>query len=299
MNGPPRVLEHPIGRVAASPRHHIDYTLGRSWDRGDVLWFVPLVIGWIVSAALVARGGIGAFIGLAVVIVLSAVRIGTLIEEQRHLRAEAMAVTGIMEGIGPASTVREAIQAAFTELLTLLDARAVLSVAYDRANGRIHCWQATRSSESAVRYVELPASDELTYLFSAPTESWLAVAGANRLQIRGLNRHELRARPIAVDVPEKFRAGHEFQTLLAVSMSFGGQSQDRIFVFDAKTGSRPLRLLRAVATRIGPAIHTLDLLGQLGSRVGAAARARVARELHDGRSEEHTSELQSLRHLVC
>src|SRR5262245_46666793 len=219
MSGPSRVLEHPIGRVPASPRHHFGYILGRSWDRADVLWFVPLVIGWIVATALVARGGTGAFIGLTAVIVLSAVRIATLIEEQRHLRAEALAVTGIMEGIGPASTVREAIQAAFSELLTLLDARAVLSVAYDRGNGRIHCWQATRSSGGpAVRYVELPASDESTYLFSAPTESWYADVQPNGLLVRGFQRHELRARPISVELPEKFRAAHQFQTLLAVSM---------------------------------------------------------------------------------
>lgn len=249
-----------------------------------MFWLASLVIGWIVAAALVAHGGISAFIGLAAVIVLSAVRIGTLVEEQRHLRAEAMAVTGIMEGIGPASTVREAIQAAFVELLPLLDAQAVLSVAHDRGSGRIHCWQATRSSAIA-RYTEVSASDEPTYLFPVPTESWFAVdAGqpGGRLQVRGLQRHELRPRPIAADIPDNFRTAHTFNTVLAVSMSFGGQWQDRLFVFDARTGSSPLRLLRAVATRIGPAIHTLDLLGQLGSRVGAAARARVARELHDG-----------------
>src|SRR5262249_22826578 len=280
MNGSSRVLVHPIGRVPPSSRHHIDYPLGGSWDRGDVLWFASLVIGWIVATALVAHGGIGAFIGLAAAIVLSAVRIGTLVEEQRHLRAEAMAVTGIMEGIGPASTVREAIQASFTELLTLLEAEAVLSVAFDRGNGRMHSWQATRSSPVA-RYTELAASDEPTYLFPVPTESWFATGtdqAAGGLQVRGLQRHELRARPIAADLPGKFRGAHQFQSVLAVSMSFGGQWQDRLFVFGARTGSNPLRLLRAVATRICPAIHTLDLLGQLGSRVGAAARARVARE---------------------
>jgi len=249
-----------------------------------VLWFASLVIGWIVATALVAHGGIGAFIGLAAAMVLSAVRVGTLVEEQRHLRAEAMAVTGIMEGIGPASTVREAIQASFTELLKLLEAEAVLSIACDRGNGRIHSWQATRSNPVA-RYAELAACDEPTYLFPVSTESWFATAAeqtSSRLQVRGLQRHELRARPIAADIPDKFRGAHQFQTVLAVSMSFGGQWQDRLFVFGARAGSNPLRLLRAVATRIGPAIHTLDLLGQLGSRVGAAARARVARELHDG-----------------
>jgi len=250
-----------------------------------VIWLVAFAMGWTLAIALVARGGAGAFVGLAVVTALSAARIGTLIEEHRHLRAEASAVADIMEGIGPAGTAREAIQTAFRDLLRLLDARAILLVAHDRAGGHVHSWQA-RTDMPAARYTELPASDETTYLFPAPTESWYAVArgkaGANRLRIRGLRRDEVRARHVAVDVPEKFLAAHPFQSVLVVSASFGGQWRDRLFVFDAKAGSRSLRLLRAVATRIGPAIHTLDLLGLLGSRVGAAARARVARELHDG-----------------
>ena len=258
---------------------------GSSLVRDDVIWLIAFALGWTLAIVLVARGGAAGFVGLLVVTVLSAARIGTLIEEHRHLRAEAIAVAGIMEGVGPAGTVREAIQTACRELLTLLDARAILLIAHDRVGGRIHSWQA-RTDMPAARYTELPASDETTYLFPAPTESWYAVgranAGANRLQIRGLQRDEVRARHVAFDVPEKFLAAHAFQSVLAVSASFGGQWQDRLFVFDAKAGSRSLRLLRAVATRTGPAIHTLDLLGQLGSRVGAAARARVARELHDG-----------------
>src|SRR5205814_9252292 len=45
--------------------------------------------------------------------------------------------------------------------------------------------------------------------------------------------------------------------------------------------------------------------GVVAMRVGgrlvdfAEGAARRTREQHDGRSEEHTSELQSLRHLVC
>ena len=249
-------------------------------------WLVAFVIGGTAAVVLVTHGGGGALLGLLVVMGLAAARITTLMREHRHLRAEATAVTGITEGIGPASSVREAIETAFTELLKLLDARSILLVAHDRSAGRLHSWQAQRADVPVARYTELLPCDEATYLFPADVESWFAIAAGNparnRFHIRGLQRHEVKARHAAIAVPEKFVAAHPFESVLVVSTSFGGQWHDRLFVFDAKATSRSLRLLRAVATRIAPTMHTLDLLGQLGSRVGAVARARVARELHDG-----------------
>ena len=243
------------------------------------------VVGWAIAIALVARGGASAFVGLLVVAALSAARVGTLIEEQRHLRAESVAVAAIVEGIAPAGTVREAVQTAFRELLSLFDAREILVVAHDRLGGRIHTWQA-RADMPAAQHDELPVSHEPTYLFPTPTRSWYGVSttrgGTRRLTTTALGRDECRARHAAIAVPDAFLAAHPFQSVLVVSTSFGRQWEDRLFVFDAKAGSRPLRLLRAIAMRIGPTIHTLDLLGQFGSRVGATARARVARELHDG-----------------
>jgi len=282
--GSSHALGNHIGRVPAGANHHSEFVSSGSRER--VVWLAAFAIGWAIAIALVARGGAFAFAGLFVVMVLSGVRIGTLIEEHRHLRAEAVAVAGIMEGIGTAGTVREAVQTSFSDLLELFDARAILVVAHDRSAGRIHSWHVQRSAMRVAKYAELTSSDEATYLFPTEAESWFAIArgnpSADRLQIRGVRRNETRARHAAITVPETLLTAHPFQSMLVVSTTFGGQWNDRLFVFDAKAGAQPLRLLRAIAARIGPTIHTIDLLGQLGSRVGAAARARVARELHDG-----------------
>ena len=285
MTGFSRALRNPLERVSANVSSQVEPGPGRFGGRDNAIWLMVFLFGWAIAIALVARGGAATFVGLLVVAALSAARIGTLLEEQRHLRAETAAVAAMIEGIGPAGTVREAVQTAFRELLSLFDARAILLVAHDRVGGHIHTWQA-RSDMPVAQHSELSLGHQPTYLFPAPTDAWYGVAsahgGARRLTTKTLRRDETRARHEAIDVPEAFLAAHAFQSVLAVSTSFGGQWDDRLFVFDAKAGSRPLRLLRAIATRIGPAIHTLDLLGQLGSRVGAAARARVARELHDG-----------------
>jgi signal transduction histidine kinase len=46
--------------------------------------------------------------------------------------------------------------------------------------------------------------------------------------------------------------------------------------------ARELRFLQTIAREIGPAICNAEFLGRLRSRVGAAERARIARDLHDG-----------------
>jgi signal transduction histidine kinase len=285
VTGSTRAFWNPFGRVSATLPQQVEHEPSGSRVRDDVIWLLVFLLGWTIAILLVARGGIGAFVALIVVGVLTGLRIGTLIEEQRHLRAETVAVAAIMEGIAPAGTVREAVQTALRELLSLFGARAILLVAHDRGGGRLHSWQA-RTDMLAAQHEELPVSQAPTYVFAAPTDAWYAErpahAGARRPSTKALWPDQLRARRAAIDVPDAFLAAHPFESVLVVTTSFGGQWEDRLFVIDAKVGSRPLRLLRAIATRIGPAIHMLDLVGQLGSRVGAAARARVARELHDG-----------------
>jgi hypothetical protein len=176
------------------------------------------------------------------------------------------------------------VQTAFHELLSLFGARAILLVAHDRVGGRVHSWQA-RSDMLAAQHEELPVGQAPTYLFPAPTDAWYAErpahAGARRPSTKVLWPEQLRARHAAIEVPEAFLAAHPFASVLVVTTSFGGQWEDRLFVIDGKRARGAAAAPRDRA-RIGPAIHMLDLVGQLGSRVGAAARARVARELHDG-----------------
>ena len=221
MVGLSRALRSPIGRAPSGAIDQLEDVAKRSPLRDQAAWLAVFAIGFAIAIALVAQGDARAYVGLLIVAGLAAARIGTLIEEHQHLRAEALAVAGIMEGIGPAGSVREAIQTSFSELLTLLDARAILVVAHDRSCGRIHSWLVQRADVPIPKYAELPASEEATYLFPAPAESWLAIArrhsSVNRFQIRGLRRHEVRAWPAALALPEKFLASHPFQSMLVVS----------------------------------------------------------------------------------
>src|SRR5438045_6919631 len=58
------------------------------------------------------------------------------------------------------------------------------------------------------------------------------------------------------------------------------------------------RLIESVVSRkrVGTQFELLDALAGSGCSV---TQATVSRDIRETRSEEHTSELQSLRHLVC
>ena len=82
-------------------------------------------------------------------------------------------------------------------------------------------------------------------------------------------------------VPEALLAAHPAQSLLGVSAG-GTEWSHRLLLLDARTDAGALRILRSVARQLGPALCNLEALGRLNSRVGAAERARVARDIHDG-----------------
>jgi signal transduction histidine kinase len=78
---------------------------------------------------------------------------------------------------------------------------------------------------------------------------------------------------------------YQFQSLAASSFSFSHDLTGRIFLFDLNFRSgnvEELGFLQDLARQITPAIYNLYLLRRLRSRAGAAERARLVRELHDG-----------------
>lgn len=218
------------------------------------------------ALVLIGRESVAAYLALAAVASLPALRIAALTRERTQLRAEASAIAGILERIEPVADVREAIDAVLPELMRLFGARAIVLVAHDRSHGRLFRWEARAAAGRAhVSYAELRPADRETYLFPTTHDSWSAGNGV-----------------AAATISDAFRAAHPFRTMLAVSAAFGDQWHDRVFVLDAGAGPRPLRLLQMIVRQVGPALHSLDVLDQMRSRVGAAERARVARDLHDG-----------------
>jgi two-component system nitrate/nitrite sensor histidine kinase NarX len=86
------------------------------------------------------------------------------------------------------------------------------------------------------------------------------------------------------DLPPDFLAAQSFRTVTAVNMGLSGEWQGRIYLFDASgtNAEEPIHFLEALTEHVSPALTNVFLLRRLRARAGAAERARVARELHDG-----------------
>jgi signal transduction histidine kinase len=73
--------------------------------------------------------------------------------------------------------------------------------------------------------------------------------------------------------------------VITVSFLFGDEWKGRVFLFDPSWRGEKLeelRFLLDLVRQVGPAVYNVYLLHRLRRRAGAAERARVARELHDG-----------------
>src|SRR2546425_1186625 len=95
------------------------------------------------------------------------------------------------------------------------------------------------------------------------------------------------------------------------SSPFAANEHRRAFLFAARPATKRLRLGRAPALRSAAPAHVVERRRSPARRGRLAVRAQVGRLSHAGvsrrrrdlaaepRSEEHTSELQSLAYLVC
>jgi two-component system nitrate/nitrite sensor histidine kinase NarX len=85
-------------------------------------------------------------------------------------------------------------------------------------------------------------------------------------------------------LPDAFVAAEQFSSVAALNMGLAGEWHGRVYVFDPARadGAEALHFLEALGEHVTPVLTNVFLLRRLRARAGAAERARVARELHDG-----------------
>ncbi|MCU1381413.1 MAG: hypothetical protein JWL71_110 [Acidobacteria bacterium] len=239
----------------------------------------------MVSAAafaitLVVSGPAHLFL-IAAAVVMVGVLAYTLVAEQQ-LRATTQAVARVGRSLDAGDNPRAALDGALRELLALFGARAVLLIA--RPDGQARLYRRTsRGTSEPNGDRELTAEEERRYGFTAPGDVWSAVAadpstGQWRVSTIAHGEEPRRSR---MPAPADFVAAHPFRSLLAITTG-GAQWSHRLLLLDAAPGADALRMLQAIARQLGPALCSLEAFGRVSSRVGAAERARVARDIHDG-----------------
>jgi signal transduction histidine kinase len=204
--------------------------------------------------------------------------LGYTLAAEQQLHGTSQAVARVARHLDPGDDPRGALDGALRELLSLFGARTVLFVA--RPDGHARLYRRSVAAADANTDLDLSPANELTYAFPPPGDVWSAAWTNGRWDVRTM-AHDEEPRRATMAVPEALLAAHPAQSLLGVSAG-GSEWSHRLLLLDARADAGALRILRGVARQLGPALCNLEALGRLNSRVGAAERARVARDIHDG-----------------
>ncbi len=226
---------------------------------------------------------------LSVYLLVMAMLLGYLAEQQKRLRIERATVARVLQKASVEAGLTVSMQAIFSEIGDLYDARRVLMVSQESHSRRIFRGDIRRhaGSKSELQWLPPSSNDQQTYLFDAPLESLHAQYRGGQWSVLGLDSEGVSI-PVLAETKQcllQLAQAESFQSVAMVGFSLADDWRGRIFMFDAvfEPGRQEkLRFLQDLTLQVGPAVSNVYLLHRLRRRAGAAERARFARELHDG-----------------
>lgn len=228
-------------------------------------------------------------------LLLTGFLLGYLAEQEKESQAELAAIADATRlprvdlGLGGSVT------AVGRRLLSTFDAALVAIVLHDWETGRTLLWKIGRSTVNSgssmdndhIDRVELDREAQSDWLFRDAGRAWHAgphkVRGHTVVRVTEPGMWPLKR--VQADLPQALLNDRVFHTVTALNLGLDREWHGRMYLFDAAhTGGleRSLHLLEALAEHLTPALTNVFLLRRLRARAGAAERARVARELHDG-----------------
>lgn len=288
--------------AAAAHRWGLWETLGTAAAEVTLLWIESFVLihiwlgpggsaSW--RALLGLRVNAGTFepqrlFMLSIYLLVMGLLLGYLAEQQKHLRAEKALVTGILSRVRVEAGLTGTLQQIFGEVLSMYGAARVLVASQESHSHRVFLGELNSSNggpPSEFRWLEASPRDAKTYLDDFPGDVCHTSSDGARWSTLALDRNGNQI-PVSNIAPLlQLKDVHPFGSLITVTFLFGGDWRGRVFLFDPSwrgEKQEDLRFLLDLVHQVGPAIYNVYLLHRLRRRAGAAERARVARELHDG-----------------
>ena len=288
--------------AAAAYRWGLWETLGTAAAEVALLWIESFVlIHWWLGphgsaswrALLGLRLNAGTFepqrlFMLSVYLLVMGLLLGYLAEQQKHLRAEKAVVTGTLSRIRVEAGLTGTVEQIFHELMAMYGASRVVVASQESHSQRVFVGEMKRAEagmRSEFRWLESGSRDAKTYLEGLPGDVCYASVEGDRWTTLALDDsgHPM---PFGNLAPiSQLREAQSFDSLVTVAFLFGGEWRGRVFLFNPSwrgEKQEELRFLLDLIHQVGPAVYNVYLLHRLRRRAGAAERARVARELHDG-----------------
>lgn len=225
-------------------------------------------------------------------LLLTGVLLGYLAEQEKISRAELAATADAARQPNVNLGLGGSVAAVARTFLSMFDAAAVAVVVKDHETGRTLLWRLERpdgaNGPPHVHRRELNLTDHATWLFETPGRAWHAVLDRKPSEVtiaRATEADVWRLRRREVTLPAAFHEAVGCRTVTAVRLGLAGEWEARTYLFGIGGGGsleRRLHFLEALADYMTPGLTNVFLLRRLRARAGAAERARVARELHDG-----------------
>jgi signal transduction histidine kinase len=224
-------------------------------------------------------------------LLMMGVLLAYLADQQQLLRAESVAISHVMHRPRVENGLRQAIRDIGEEFLELFNARAMVLAVREDNNEEAYLWTvepAADADDVQVRVSPLDPNVCSGYLGQSTDPALIFAhhvgAGADLSAVSWDEESETlrEANPYFAPKLIKDRAFHSF---LSARTAFGSGWEGRLFLLDARKTPAidvQLRFLATLVEYVSPAIYNVYLLRRLRARVGAAERARVGRELHDG-----------------
>lgn len=224
---------------------------------------------------------------LSIYLLVMGLLLGYLAEQQKHLRAEKAAVTGLLGKARVEAGLTGTLQQILGEVLAMYGASKLLIASQEAHSHRIFLGELTNSQPKPPEFVWLEPSprDAKRYLAEFPGEVCHAVHDKDRWSVVALDREGNQISPENLESLTRLRELQPFPSLVTVSFFLGGEWKGRVFLFDPSwrgEKQEEMRFLLDLIRQVGPAVYNVYLLHRLRRRAGAAERARFARELHDG-----------------
>ncbi len=219
--------------------------------------------------------------------------LGYLAEQEKLWRAEASGIAAIIGRIQGEVGMRSALRAALEETCSLFGAGRALLVLQETSTGKTVLWEVVReaaNSEPSLEWTELDTDQRSAYLFEVPGEVLFTRQGVvpgegSEIQSLVLDASGKRVDRESWSPPPDSLDTLKSNALLGASVVLGNEWSGRLLLLEASPGCRRLtaaRFLQAFVHQLSPVLNSVFLSDRLRSHAGAAERARVSRELHDG-----------------
>jgi signal transduction histidine kinase len=224
-------------------------------------------------------------------LLLTGVLLGYLAEQEKRSRAELAAIAAAARQPHVNLGLGGSVTAVARNLATTFGAPTVAVVVRDHETRRTVLWQLDAVSDDRrgqARRLALNPQQQATWLFEDYGRAWQATPERNGSETAALRVTEAdawRLKRQRADLPAAFLAARPFRTVIAVNLGLQNEWHARAYLFDVRDRSgleQRLHFLEELAEHVTPALTNVFLLRRLRARAGAAERAKVARELHDG-----------------